>query len=367
MAALVVLAAAAYAMPSIATATSAPDWTARLGTSALVSTIRVGPPVRVAVTARSLRPGAAYLVALRRGSCASPGLTVLSARVAASPAGVLARTLALTSAQGRLVRLPLVVRVGSRCAAFAPAAAPAPAPTPAPTPVGTALPVALDTWCDTAQASCASAYVDWSGSATALDQTIDIGTLGRTSYAALAWAGGYIGVQNGGSAVDGQVGPTAVFSLGGSGVAIGPLPGGAPNPNCEAGFDTGAGASCRIHLGRAISPGDRYAYRVTPQPGGWLRGEVVLPGGTVLWIADLLPGPSASPAFPSVYNFIEYFGAQVGVAADAPTSTVTFGQPGDGLAFGRVSRIAGVCATASAADAGTLVSLTTFGIGGCGS
>ena len=159
---------------------------------------------------------------------------------------------------------------------------------------------------------------------------------------------------------------TALFSLGGTGVTVRPLPDGTPNPNCESGFDTGAGASCRIHLARLIENGDRYLYRVTQLTGGWLHGEIVLPGGSVLWIADLKPGPAAAASFTSIYNFIEYFGPKILSSGDAPTSTVTFSRPADSVDFSRAIRIAGVCANAYREDAPFGISLVTFGIGGCG-
>ncbi len=149
-------------------------------------------------------------------------------------------------------------------------------------------------------------------------------------------------------------------------MTIRPLTNGTPNPICEGGFDTGAGASCRIHLARQIVNGDRYVYRVTQVTDGWLRGEIVLPGGSVLWIADLKPGPAAPASFTRLYSFIEYFGPRVLVPGDAPRSTVTFSRPGDGIEFGRASRIAGVCAAAYYNDVPFGITLATFGTGSCG-
>ena len=341
-------------------------WTARFSYG--VATIRVGAPDRLAVTASHLRVATRYPITLRKGTCTTLGALVASTTALATATGTLSRTLYLTSLQTKAARLPLAIRVGSRCGRFAlpVVATPTPTPTPVPTPAGTPLPVGLDTWCNASVDSCASAYVNWSGSVTRLEQAVDIAQLGRTTFAALAWNGGYTGVQNGGNAVSGAVGPTALFSLGGQGVTIRPLPNGMPNPNCEGGFDTGAGASCRIHLTQPIQNGDRYVYRVTPETDGWLRGEIVLPGGSVLWIADLKPGPAAPASFTGLYNFIEYFGARVMNPADAPTSTVTFTQPGAGIEFSRASRIGGVCANAYRQDVPFGISLVTFGIGGCG-
>jgi hypothetical protein len=345
---------------------AATTWTAHIGTSYGSATVAVGTTTRLGIAAKSFRAATTYTVSLRRGSCASLGSIVLSKPMRTSSAGKITATLSLTAAQARLAKLPMSIRVGTRCGTFAaPTPAPSPTPTPVPTPTGTPIPVALDTWCDTTLDSCASAYVNWSGSVPALDQTVDVAQLGRTSYAALAWNGGYIGVQNGGNSVSGQVGPTALFSLGGAGVTIRPLADGTTNPNCEGGFDTGSGASCRIHLTRPIQNGDRYVYRVTQLTGGWLHGEIVLPDGSVLWIADLKPGPAASASFASISNFIEYFGPKVLSSSNAPTSTVTFSRPGDGIEFSLASRIGGVCANAYREDVPFGISLTTFGIGSC--
>ena len=348
-------------------AAAATTWTARIGTSYGSATVVIGTSTRLGIAAKSFRASTMYTVSLRRGSCASLGTLVLSKAIKTSSAGKITATLILTTTQTRLTKLPLSIRVGTRCGTFAALTpAPTPTPTPVPTPTGTPIPVALDTWCDTTLYSCAFAYVDWSGSAAALEQTVDVAQLGRTTFAALTWNGGYIGVQNGGNAVSGQVGATALFSLGGTDVAIRPLPDGTPNPNCEGGFDTGAGASCRIHLARPIQNDDRYIYRVTQETDGWLRGEIVLPDGSVLWIADLKPGPAAAASFTSISNFVEFFGPKVVVASDAPTSTVTFSQPADGLEFSRTSRIGGVCASAYREDMPFGISLVTFGIGDCG-
>ena len=329
----------------------------------------IGTSTRLSIAAKNFRARTTYTVSLRRGSCSTLGTLVLSRRMTTSSYGKITTSFALTTSQARLVKLPMSIRVGTRCGSFnvpTPMPTPAPTPTPVPTPTGTPLQVDLDTWCNASVDSCASAYVNWSGSVPTLEQTVDITQLGRTTFAALAWNGGYIGVQNGGNAVSGVVGPTALFSLGGTGVTIRPLPNGTPNPNCEGGFDTGAGASCRIHLTRQILNGDRYVYRVTQVTDGWLRGEIALPGGSLLWIADLKPGPAAPASFTGLYNFIEYFGPRVLVPGDAPTSTVTFSRPGDGIEFSRASRIGGVCANAYRHDVPFGISLTTFGIGACG-
>ena len=354
------------AMLGASVADASTTWIARFSYGA--ATIRVGAPDKLAVTASHLRVATRYTITLRKGTCTTLGTLVASTTAVATATGTLSRTLYLTSLQTKVAKLPLAIRVGSRCGRFAlpVVAAPTPTPTPVPTPTGTPLSVDLDTWCDTSLYSCASAHVSWSGAVATLEQAVDIAQLGRATYVALAWNGGYTGVQNGGNAVSGAVGATALFSLDGQGVTIRALPNGTPNPNCESGFRHGAGASCRIHLVEPIQSGDRFVYRVTQETDGWLRGEIVLPGGSVLWIADLKPGPAAPSSFTGIYSFIEYFGARITNPADAPTSTVTFARPGAGIEFSRASRIGGVCAKAYRQDVPFGISLVTFGIGGCG-
>jgi hypothetical protein len=113
--ALALLTAIALA-PSTDAATT---WTARF-TGHGVATIRVGSPDRLSLGLTSYRVGATYTVALRRGSCSKLGALILSTRVTASNTGRLARTITLTSAQTRATKLPLTLRVGTRCAAFTP-------------------------------------------------------------------------------------------------------------------------------------------------------------------------------------------------------------------------------------------------------
>lgn len=125
-------------------ADAATTWTARFAGRGL-ATLRVGVPSRLVIGLTGFRPGVAYTVTLRRGSCAAVGTLVLSTRVTASLTGRLSRTVTLTTAQTRAARLPLALRFGARCAAFAlpvvavppptPAPTPSPSPTPSPTPV----------------------------------------------------------------------------------------------------------------------------------------------------------------------------------------------------------------------------------------
>jgi hypothetical protein len=69
--------------------------------------------------------GTTWTVALRRGSCASLGALILSTRVTASSTGRLSRTITMTTAQTRAAKLPLTLRVGTRCSSFtAPAVVP---------------------------------------------------------------------------------------------------------------------------------------------------------------------------------------------------------------------------------------------------
>ena len=114
--------------------------------------------------------------------------------------------------------------------------------------------------------------------------------LGRYTYAAMTFDGGYTGIQNDGNSVTHVVGPTAVFSLGGTGVQINST----TSATCEGGFDTGAGASCRIPLPGPIVDGTKYVYRVTRGSDGWITGKVTLPSGTTLTIGKLMPGPGAA-------------------------------------------------------------------------
>lgn len=102
-------------------------WTARF-TGHGLATLRVGSPTRLVLGLTDFRAGAAYAVTLRRGSCAAAGTLVLSTRVTATSSGRVTRTVTLTAAQTRAARLPLALRVGSRCARFTPPPPPPPLP-----------------------------------------------------------------------------------------------------------------------------------------------------------------------------------------------------------------------------------------------
>lgn len=132
-AAIVAVAMLAAIAPSV---TAAMTWTARLGSYG-VATIRVGSPDRLSISAKNFRPRIAYPVTLRRGSCTAAGTLVYSTQLTSSSTGTLVRTLYLSSAQTRAVKLPLSIRIGTKCGAFAASLAIAPAPTPGPTPTPT--------------------------------------------------------------------------------------------------------------------------------------------------------------------------------------------------------------------------------------
>lgn len=237
---------------------------------------------------------------------------------------------------------------------------PAPASTSGTTPIR----VAVETWCDASVHTCASSYAHWPGSTTALAQSVKVRAIGRATYLALNWAGGYMGVQTDGNSVSGVVGPTAVFSMGGSGVLVRPLADGAANPNCQAGFDAAPGVSCRVPLGRSISPGDQYSYTVESVPGGWYRGSIRGPNGVLLFLADLKPSPTSPTSLSSVSNFVEYFGARVATVADVPYASVEFGRPTNMGSFTSASRLTGVCATAATNPTGAAL-LTSGGSTSC--
>jgi hypothetical protein len=110
--------AAVLALIVLAPSTTATTiWTARLSGHG-AATIRVGSPDKLSIGLTSFRAGSTYTVVLRRGSCSSVGTLVLSTRLTASSTGRLTRTITMTAAQTRATRLPLTLRVGTRCASF---------------------------------------------------------------------------------------------------------------------------------------------------------------------------------------------------------------------------------------------------------
>lgn len=112
------VAAALLVLIAFAPSTAATTiWTARLSGHG-VATIRVGNPDKLSIGLTSFRAGSTYTVVLRRGSCSTIGTLILSVRVTASTTGRLTRTVTMTAAQTRATKLPLTLRVGTRCAAF---------------------------------------------------------------------------------------------------------------------------------------------------------------------------------------------------------------------------------------------------------
>jgi hypothetical protein len=96
---------------------AATTWTARFAGHGL-ATIRVGSPDRLVLGLTSYKVGTTWAVVLRRGSCSSLGTLILSTRVTASSTGRLSRTITMTTAQTRAAKLPLTLRVGTRCSSF---------------------------------------------------------------------------------------------------------------------------------------------------------------------------------------------------------------------------------------------------------
>jgi hypothetical protein len=219
-----------------------------------------------------------------------------------------------------------------------------------------------ESWCDPDEFTCASGYIHLGSTTGNLVQKVTARHLGGSSFAALAWDGGYIGIQNDGNSVSGQVGPTAVFSLGGTGVQISSTRG-VQNANCETGFDTGAGASCRVALPSPIVDGTTYKYTVSRASTGWITGKVTTPAGVVVKIGTLRPGAGAGTTFTGVTDFIEYFGDAVAAVTDVPQSVVEFAVPVAKARAITASRLLGACA--SVANNGKASPVLTLGGGGC--
>jgi hypothetical protein len=133
LAGVVALALLVTVVPSVAATTT---WTARLGYYG-GATIRVGSPDRLSINVKHFRARVAYPISLRRGSCARLGTLVWSTRLTSSSTGTMVRTLYLTRAQTSAAKLPLSIRIGTKCGAFT---APAPTPTPSATPQPSASP-----------------------------------------------------------------------------------------------------------------------------------------------------------------------------------------------------------------------------------
>lgn len=218
--------------------------------------------------------------------------------------------------------------------------------------------------CDTTRFTCASSYARWSGSSATLSQRVRVTAIGRTTYLALYWTGGYLGIQTDGNSVSGELGTTAVFSMSGEGAEFRPIKG-VPAIRCEGGFDGDPGVSCRVPLGAAIGSDSGFTYRVESYGDGWYAGKVTRPDGSVLHIGDLKPAPSSPTGFTSVGNFMEYFGERVPTVADIPYVRARFSAPIGGSTF-TAARLTGVCTTASRTDGGLAV-LTNGGGTPCSS
>lgn len=114
----VALVVALLAVITLAPSTDATTvWTVRFAGHG-AATIRVGSPDRLSIGLTSYKVGTTWTVALRRGSCSSLGTLILSTRLTASSTGRLTRTITMTAAQTRAAKLPLTLRVGTKCSSF---------------------------------------------------------------------------------------------------------------------------------------------------------------------------------------------------------------------------------------------------------
>jgi len=102
--------------------------TARIGSSYGEARILVGTSTRLSITAKNLRARTVYTVSLRRGSCATLGALVVSRRMTTTSSGKITTSFALTTSQARLVKLPISIRVGTRCGSFKAPVVPTPTP-----------------------------------------------------------------------------------------------------------------------------------------------------------------------------------------------------------------------------------------------
>jgi len=115
VAALIALLATAVTAPPVDAATMG---TARIGSSWGEAKIVSGTSTRLVLAAKNLRARTAYTVALRRGNCSSVGALVVSKRMTTSSYGRITTSFALTTNQVRLAKLPMSIRVGTRCGSF---------------------------------------------------------------------------------------------------------------------------------------------------------------------------------------------------------------------------------------------------------
>jgi len=111
-------------------ADAATTWTARIGSSYGSATVAIGTTTRLGIAAKNFRARTPYTVFIRRGTCSTPGALVLSRRVITSSYGKITQSFALTTTQARLVKLPMSIRVGTRCGSFKAPVAPTPTPVP---------------------------------------------------------------------------------------------------------------------------------------------------------------------------------------------------------------------------------------------
>lgn len=121
-------------------ADAATTWTARIGTSYGTATLVIGTTTRLGIAAKNFRASTTYTVSLRRGSCSTLGALVLSKPIRTSSSGKITQSFALTTTQARLAKLPMSIRVGTRCGAFT-------APTPPPAPIVPAVSSGWDHTC----------------------------------------------------------------------------------------------------------------------------------------------------------------------------------------------------------------------------
>lgn len=115
VAGVIALLATAVLAPPVDAATMA---TARIGSSYGEAKILVGTSTRLSIAAKNFRARTVYTVALRRGNCSTVGALVASKRMTTSSYGKITTSFALTTTQARLVKLPLSIRVGTRCGSF---------------------------------------------------------------------------------------------------------------------------------------------------------------------------------------------------------------------------------------------------------
>ena len=113
---LVLCLASAFVAPPVEAATI---WTARIGSSYGDARITIGTSTRLGIAARNFRARITYTVSLRRGGCSTLGTLIVAKRMTTSSLGKITTSFALTTSQARLVKLPMAIRVGTKCGSFA--------------------------------------------------------------------------------------------------------------------------------------------------------------------------------------------------------------------------------------------------------